>query len=200
MNLTMDPGYLHAKDAIIAAGAVPLLLVLLRCGQPAAQEVAAAALVSLAHESQQAGKAIIAAGALPVLVAALGVQRPRAALSMAILRELAIGSQQAREAIIAAGAWPLLMHFLRSEQYGERDSAAVALSHLAVGSQQNMDVFVTAGAVHVLVAMLQDKQLPVQVRAVCVVHTSHCCMHLHAFLSYRSVQPMHCLASQRTVR
>ncbi|KAL3157946.1 hypothetical protein ABBQ32_012348 [Trebouxia sp. C0010 RCD-2024] len=56
------------EDAIIVAGAVPLLVALLRSEQPTVQEQAAAALRRLAFGSQQTKDAVLAAGALPWLV------------------------------------------------------------------------------------------------------------------------------------
>ena len=59
------------KDVIVAAGAVRLLIVLLRSDHSDPQAAAAGALRDLAASCQQNWDAIIAAGAVPMLVALL---------------------------------------------------------------------------------------------------------------------------------
>lgn len=77
----------HARDAIIAAGALPWLVGFLKsdkgfCQQPFRQDrhfsyrFAALALNNLAFQSQQTAQAIIAAGAVPPLVALLTTSHP----------------------------------------------------------------------------------------------------------------------------
>ena len=56
------------RDAIVAAGAVPLLVPLLRSDQPALQMQASGALWCLAHNSQQNRIATIAAGIVPLML------------------------------------------------------------------------------------------------------------------------------------
>ena len=56
-------------DAVIAAGAVPLLVELLRSDLPALQKAAAGALWFLALGSQQSKDAIISGGDVPPLAA-----------------------------------------------------------------------------------------------------------------------------------
>ena len=60
-------GCQKARDDIIAAGAVPLLVALLRSDEPAVQEQAAYTLAVSAQESQQNQDAVIAARAVPLL-------------------------------------------------------------------------------------------------------------------------------------
>ena len=83
--------------AIIAAGAVPPLVALLRSELPAVQRPAAGALWNLAVGSQHSKEAIIAAGAVPPLVALLrsdqSVVRREAA---GALQNLAANFQEAR--------------------------------------------------------------------------------------------------------
>lgn len=63
-----DPDYLHARAAMIAAGAVPLLVALLTSEEPQVQAAAAQASWHFALGYEQAQDAIIAANALPQLV------------------------------------------------------------------------------------------------------------------------------------
>ena len=56
------------RNAIIAAGAVPPLVALLRADPPDVQEAAAGALFELARASQHNQDAIIAAGSVPLLI------------------------------------------------------------------------------------------------------------------------------------
>ena len=99
---------------MIAAGAVPLLVALLRSEQSAS--VAAGALSTLAEGSRYNQDAITAAGAVPLLVAMLRSDQPEVLLQAALaLRDLAESSEQNRDAIIAAGALPLLTALSESD-------------------------------------------------------------------------------------
>lgn len=64
------------KDAIVAAGALPRLVALLRFNRPVVQEKAAKAISNLSRGSQQTNNAILAAGALPGLTALLKSDQP----------------------------------------------------------------------------------------------------------------------------
>ena len=64
------------RDGVIAAGALPLLVALLRSDQPAVQEAATGCCGNLSSGSQLDENAIIAAGAVPLLVALLSSHHP----------------------------------------------------------------------------------------------------------------------------
>ena len=109
----------HIRDAICAAGALPLLVDRLRSGQSQVQGLAARVLKSLASGSQQNKDAIHAAGALPLLVnlvwsGGLSLQRD----AVEALTHLGSGTQQNKDAVIAAGtlfALVMLDHFVQDE-------------------------------------------------------------------------------------
>lgn len=155
------------KDAIIAAGAVPLLIAMLRSEQPDVQASAAAALQSiLEYRGLWHKECFMADGIVPSLVALLRSDQPAAQTMAARILGRVSDSKQNADAVIAAGAVPLLVDLLRSEQltvqetkrreenkrraeegdFGEmldnmyaHDEAAHALCRIASGSQQNRD-------------------------------------------------------------
>lgn len=65
-----------ARDDIIAAGAVPPLVALLRSVEPDMQAEAAQALRAFAHESEQNQDATCAAGAVPLLLTLWRSEQP----------------------------------------------------------------------------------------------------------------------------
>ena len=92
------------KDAIIAAGAVPWLVALLKSDW-SDMAAAAEALQNLAAGCQHNRDDIIAACAAPLLVGLLRSHQPRVQTAAAeALRNFAAGSQLERDVIIAAGA------------------------------------------------------------------------------------------------
>ena len=105
------------QDAIIAASALPLLVPLLRSGQPNVQEATAITLERLADRSEQMTHAIIKAGVVPLLVAWLRSGQPNMhEIAAKSLERLAAHSEQITHAIIKAGALHLLVPLLRSGQ------------------------------------------------------------------------------------
>lgn len=95
------------EDAIIAAGALSLLVAFLRSPASYARTISRCAVD--ADGSQHRKGAIIAAGALPLLVSLLRTDHPTVQeRSAAVLWNLLVKSQQHKDAIIAAGAAPLL--------------------------------------------------------------------------------------------
>lgn len=62
-------GSQQSKDAVIAAGALPLLVTMLRSDRPNVRDVAVGVLGCVANGSQQSKDAVVAAGALPLLIA-----------------------------------------------------------------------------------------------------------------------------------
>lgn len=151
--------------AIIAAGALPLLVALLQSDKSAVQEAAAHALRSLAIGSvsndEQNKEAIIAAGAVPLLVALLRPYQPEVQRrATQALEGLAEGSQLSRDAIIAAGALPCLVALLRSDhpEANVPYTAAATLKRIAEGSQHNKNAIIAAGAMPLLVEVSKRSQ------------------------------------------
>ena len=93
--LTLAKASQPSRNAIIAAGAVPLLPSLLQSGEGFVDEIATAeALQNLASGSYSDKNAIIAAGALPMLVAILRSGQPRVHKPVAdASNEPAVGSR-----------------------------------------------------------------------------------------------------------
>jgi len=127
------------KDAIIAAGALPLLANLLRSEKLSVLQPVLEACNSLAaFGSQQNYDAVIAAGVLPLVVSLLrsnmaGVQEVAARSVQALTQS----SQQSADAVISLGALPLLVNMLASGQLGKQEQSALALVNLAFSSEQN---------------------------------------------------------------
>lgn len=141
------------KDAIVAAGAVLLLVTLLSSDVSA---VSAGALWNLVDGSQQNKDAITA---VPLLVTLLmshqaDVQKQAAAT----LEHLAAGSQLDWDAILAAGARPLLVSLLSSDLSAVQEHTAGALSFLADDPQQNRDAITAGGVVPALIPLLRSAE------------------------------------------
>jgi vacuolar protein 8 len=117
-----------------AAGAIPLLVELLRGGSENCRVMATAALWNLALWSHANKAAIMAAGAFPPLVELLrdGSSPSRANATLALKNLAAHDASGA--AVVAAGALPLLVELLRGGSDVDRENAAGALANLANGS------------------------------------------------------------------
>lgn len=90
-------------NAITAAGAIPLLVQLLKPNQPAVQIPAAGALSNLALHSECSRDVIVAAGAVPLLAALFWSNRPAVKQqALGVLYNLVTGSRQDSNAIVAA--------------------------------------------------------------------------------------------------
>ena len=109
--MALDSDSEQTRDAIIAAGTLPLLVALLRSDNSGLHQQAADALLSLAEGSQQNKDAIIAAGVVPLLVALLRSDKPAVHQPAAGALMSLTGGSQRNNAIIAAGAVPLLVAF-----------------------------------------------------------------------------------------
>ena len=158
------------NDAVMAAGAVPVLVTMLRSHQPKAQQIAAATLARFAKGSQHSSDAVIAAGAVPLLVALLGSDQANVQTRAAhALAYVAASSQQSSDVVLAAGAvppliaWlrPMLPDFLPDDLHEDLHLAAAttlrSLAHqLAPGWQQSREAIMAAGAIPPLVAMLRS--------------------------------------------
>ncbi|KAG1673412.1 hypothetical protein FOA52_002177 [Chlamydomonas sp. UWO 241] len=145
-----DPG-IHA--AVVAAGAIPLLLQLLEPGSATLARKSAAATLTYLARTPEIAVAITTAGAIPRLVQLLepGSEVQRGAAG--VLSNLALNSQN-RATIAAAGAIPRLVQMLGS---GSPDAvqcrAAVALMSLAMLAE-NAVTIAAAGATPLLVQLL----------------------------------------------
>lgn len=163
-SCNLAPGHQH-KYAIVAAGAVSLLVALLRYDQPLAKDSSR----RFASPCSWLTDAIVAAGAVPLLVAMLKSNqldaRAAAAAAAGALGSKAAGFQQFRDANVAAGALPLLTALLGSEQPLVQQKAADALRLVAGGSQLTTDAIMAATAVPLLTAMLESGKPAVQKQA-----------------------------------
>lgn len=164
-------GYLAAdsepnKADIVAAGAVPALLQLLRCNSRGhATDEALRTLCKLADGGYPIQSAIIAAGTVPALVQLLDLSDPQMWL-VATLCRLAKGGEPNRAAILAAGAVPLLVQLLNPTLLVDVQwDAADTLLSLAGGSSgaaapKLLDPVVAASAVPALVRLLGRRNAP----------------------------------------
>ena len=143
------------RDAIVAAGVVPLLVALLGSDQPALQQQVSNALRCLTHGSQQIRDAIFAASAVPVLIALLRSDHAYVqAQAASTVISLVVKSRHSQGAVIAAGIVPLLVAFLTADQSTLQGLATCVLTELASGSQQSRDAIMAAGAVPLLLPLL----------------------------------------------
>ena len=119
------------KIAIANAGAIPLLVQLLRDGTPLAREVAAGALHRMAGNDDNK-IAIATAGAIPPLVQLLRDGTPLAREVAAGALHRMAGNDDNKIAIAKAGAIPLLVRLVSSGTPLARESAVGALQRLGV--------------------------------------------------------------------
>lgn len=175
LNLASDNAYLELfsvvvpaggidalRKAVVAAGALLPLVVLLSTGMPAAQLLAAAALLNIAAAGGSLGlrKAIAAAGALPPLVKLLqGEDHGAREHAAGALRNITIADRQ-RDAVIAAKALEPLVELVTARPMGvSTEHAAAALCNITSGGDSGRPrrkAVVGAGAIYPLVYLLQE--------------------------------------------
>ena len=159
-------GSQHNKDAIIAAGAMPLLVAALRSDQPKVQEQVSAALGILALGSQHTKDAIIAAGAVPALVCTLSSDQPNVQGHAASSLNWIPAEQGCHHCSRCCDSARCLVEV---RQAWCAEQVAGALGRLAVGSQYNKDAIIAAGAVPLLVALFSSDPPNVLQEAVCAL-------------------------------
>jgi len=156
--------------AIVAAGAIPLLVKLLRSGSDEGKTESALKVLFLSLINGGTTKAaVVAAGALPPLVELLsGGSNEVRANAVSFLSNLAFRNDANKAAIMKAGAIPPLVQLLRSGPDECRVYAATALSYLmgAVASEEGPQfcnvadrvaaAIVAAGAIPLLVELLRS--------------------------------------------
>lgn len=159
------------KDAIIAAGALPILAECLMSDQPGLQMNAAKAISNLACawglSRREFEDEIVAAGVMPALLWVLKSEQP-GVHGKAIELLLYLAYSGVGDAIIAADAQSVLVHQLRSGQPEVQRRAAMALRTLAINSripQQAKDAVAAASAVPELMALMKSGQSDLQEKA-----------------------------------
>ena len=152
----LSAGSQQGTDAIVAAGAVPLLAASLGSKEPSLQASSAAALNNLSARSQQC---IISGGAVPLLVSSLKSDQPavreRAAST---LKNVAATSPSERFCNHCSRRCSSACYFVGASQPAVQEEAAAALRNLASGSQQSNHTIIAAGAAPLLVALLRSSQ------------------------------------------
>jgi hypothetical protein len=148
----------HFEAAIVAVGAIPLLVQLLGPGSPAGVQEDATAILMVFAASTDANKvAIVAAGAIPLLVQLMGPASPvmvQVYATNAIMYLVEIAEHLA--SISAAGAIPLLVQFLDPGDGPPafmQEMAADTLGTLAFNAEDAVTI-VGFGAVPLLVHLL----------------------------------------------
>jgi hypothetical protein len=152
---------LHFQAAIVAVGAIPLLVPLLGPGSPAdVQELAAKILANLTHHD--ADNRIAASGAIPLLVQLLGPGSPVMVQVYAVELTMALAVDTEIAARIAAeGAIPLLVQFLDPGDGPPalmQGMAAQTLGRIAA-NDKDASAIASAGAIPLLVLILKHGSL-----------------------------------------
>jgi hypothetical protein len=149
----------HFLAAIVAVGAIPLLVPLLGTGSPAdVQELATGILTILADITDANKVAIAAAGAIPLLVQLMGPGSPVMVQVYAVNVAMALAAIRENAAhIAAAGAIPLLVQFLDPGDGPPammQGMAAETLGRIAANAE-NAVTIASAGAIPLLVQLLK---------------------------------------------
>ena len=174
-----NPRRAECRDALEAAGAVPVLVRLLFSDL---RDAAAGALSGLvAGDCEAAARlkaAAVAAGAVPALASALEGNAPLGGREGAVLlAHLASGGTGCQAAIVAAGLVPQLVQLLGSGDAGQRRAAVGTLHSLAEGrAEARLEAMAAARAAPALRRLLSDpdadEQLKAQAQAVVSMLTS----------------------------
>ena len=138
------------SDNIVAKGALPLLVVLLKSAHPETQDLAIFTLASIAADHGKHLKAISAqvngSGALPAVAAALKTDDSNMQVAVAtLLTLLSEDSASNQDAITAAGALPGLAYLASSGSAPVCTAAGGAPRSLMTGSQFNRDAVIATG-------------------------------------------------------
>jgi hypothetical protein len=153
----------HFQAALVALGAIPLLVSLLGPGSPAdVQELAIEILAMLSVSADDNRVAIAAAGAIPLLVQLMGPGSPVMVQchAVSLTSILALNTEIAAR-IAAAGAIPLLVQFLDpgdGPPVRMQGMAAQALAGIAENGKDAITV-ASAGAIPLLVQLLKPGAL-----------------------------------------
>eukprot|EP00927_Polykrikos_kofoidii_P062596 TRINITY_DN57403_c0_g1_i1.p1 TRINITY_DN57403_c0_g1~~TRINITY_DN57403_c0_g1_i1.p1 ORF type:complete len:902 (+),score=161.87 TRINITY_DN57403_c0_g1_i1:57-2708(+) len=152
----------ESRVTMAKAGAIPLLVKILKYDQAGARVVAARALWGLAaHVPNQL--AIVEAGAIGPLVKLLDDNLSHVRITAAAaLCGLASDHKDNQDKIAEAGAIPPLVRLLREEEAGARVAAAAALRNLAISDSDHQEAAVTAGVIKPLVELLRDDKADAQ--------------------------------------
>ena len=142
------------QDAVVNAGAIPLLLVLLSVGK--AQTPAAHALAQLARNNAQNQRVIADAGGIAPLLSLLNGRYLEAQMEAAFaLAELARDNSDTQDAIAKAGGIGPLLALLSSRSSIAQSKGMAALAHLARGNIANQDAIAAMGGIKPLVQLLE---------------------------------------------
>ena len=145
----------EGQNAIVRAGAIPVLLILLSVGK--AQTPAAYALAQLARFNQKTQMAIAEAGGIAPLLALLGGRNLDANIESAgALAEIARDNEYTQDAIALAGGIGPLLALLAARNSVAQSRGMAALAQLARKNQANQDAIATMGGIKPLVQLLDQ--------------------------------------------
>lgn len=155
----------EGQNAIVNAGAVPTLLILLSVGK--AQTPAAYALARLARSNASVQAVIAEMGGIAPLLCLLNGRNLDAQIeAAAALAELARDNKETQDAIAAAGGIAPLLALLASRSSIAQSRAMAAIAQLARSNHQNQDLIATEmGGIKPLVALLESIGNPADVQA-----------------------------------
>jgi hypothetical protein len=158
----------HFQAAVVAVGAIPLLVPLLGPGSPAdVQELAAGILGMLSETADDNRVAVAAAGAVPLLVQLMGPGSPVMVQVCAVqLTAFLADNTEIAARIAAAGAIPLLVQFLDPGDGPPaimQEISAQTLGFLAENDKDAVTV-ASAGAIPLLVQLLKPGSLSANVQ------------------------------------
>jgi len=158
------------QAAIVEAGALPLLVDLLKNCREGAREQAVRALWQLSRHNAENKDQIARAGAIEPLVHLLLQDRtPLRALACGLLGSLAMNNPENKLGIAKAGALPTIVSLLDSPLPSHVDQATRALWYLTANSPENKVAVADIGAIPKLIAVVQHGSSEVRKQAVGVL-------------------------------
>lgn len=144
---------------IIAAGAVPPLVKLIGSGISNLQELAAAVLGNLCHESPANQEKVAKAGVFKALVDLLSADVGPAQEAAYAIWNLTVGHEENSAKVVRCGAVPKLTELLKSTSDIAQENAAGALMHVTM-SEEARQAIVQADAIPRLCELLQPSYEP----------------------------------------
>jgi len=144
---------------IIACGAVQPLVKLITVGVPSLQELAAAVLGNICHESPANQEKVAKAGVFKPLVDLLSAEIGPAQEAAYAIWNLTVGHEENSAKVVRCGAVPLLTELLKSASDIAQENAAGALMHVTM-SEEARAAIVQADAIPRLCELLQPSYEP----------------------------------------
>eukprot|EP00930_Biecheleria_cincta_P057953 TRINITY_DN43817_c0_g1_i1.p1 TRINITY_DN43817_c0_g1~~TRINITY_DN43817_c0_g1_i1.p1 ORF type:complete len:946 (-),score=250.15 TRINITY_DN43817_c0_g1_i1:50-2770(-) len=177
---------------MIAGGAVAPLMKLLSASDASLQEMAAAILGNLCHESPENQDKLAQAGVFKPLVAALSAGAGPAQEAAYAIWNLTVGHEENSEAVARAGAVPKLTDLLKSASDIAQENAAGALMHVTMSAEARSEIG-KCNAIPKLCELLQpsyEPEVSTQAAGALLNLASDCAEYSQVIVSSGAIGPL----------